>query len=229
MSDSLTHLVKHPKLWRASYKSSVENDARIASGFTVLDSALNGGWPLAGLIRLRTLKGIGEVKLFLTLLQKIRKHQLIMFINAPGRVQSSWLIKHGIEAENVFSLCGKHDENLWAAEQCLKSDACQVVLLWSTQNLSLTQARRLQVCAKQHQSICILFEYQDVPRQSLPVELDLSIMREKAEVIINVDKQMGGWPHPGLRVAFSPNPNNNPILSAFEHYSQTFTAHTKVS
>ncbi|MCW8109965.1 recombinase RecA [Alteromonas ponticola] len=229
MSDRLTHLTVHPHLWRASYKTSSENKARIPSGFTLLDSALGGGWPQAGLIRLRTLQGIGEVELFLTLLQHMCHPHLLVFINPPGRIQASWLIKYKIEPDDVVFLTGTHEQNLWAAEQCLKNDACQIVLVWSGQPLSLTQARRLQVNAKQHQSVCILFEYQHVLRQSLPLELDLSLIREQAAVTLNIEKQLGGWPRVGLQLTYSPIPSNNSILSAFTRYAQTYSKHEQVS
>ncbi len=228
MSDSFTQLAKHPQLWRASYKPSADS-ARVASGFATLDSALGGGWPLAGLIRVRAQKGIGEVELFLTLLRAVRHHRLIMFVNPPGLLQANWLIKQNVDLNRVFSLTGQHEENLWAAEQCLKSDACHAVLLWSEQRISLTQARRLQVCAKQHHSLCILFEHPNVQRLPFPLELDLSIKRQQTELTINIEKQMGGWPQPGLKITFSPHPDNQPIISAFEKYADTYTEHVKVS
>ncbi len=228
MSDSFTQLVKHPKLWRASDKPCVDN-ARVASGFAPLDSALGGGWPLAGLIRVRAQRGIGEVELFSTLLRTIRQQRLIMFVNAPGHVQASWLVRHDVDLDRIFSLAGQHEESLWAAEQCLKSDVCHAVLLWSEQNMSLTQARRLQVCAKQHQSLCFLFEHPKVQRLPFPLELDLSIQRRHSEVIISIEKQLGGWPHPGVQISFSPHPSNQPILSAFEKYADAYADHVKVS
>ncbi|NMH59792.1 recombinase RecA [Alteromonas ponticola] len=229
MSDNLHLLTKHPQLWRASYPPSTDDVTKVASGFALLDDALGGGWPTSGLVRLRSYQGIGEVELFLSLLNNIRHQRLLMFINAPGHIQAGWFTKHKIPLENIYALSGDHDDCLWAAEQCLKSAVCQVVMLWSTRCLSLTQARRLQVSAKQHHSTCILFEYEHVLRQSLPVELDLSVARAQNQVNLNIEKQLGGWPRADIPISYSPIPTNQPILSAFAHYVAPNAERTKVS
>lgn len=207
---SITQLQQHRQIWRASDPQAA-SQARLASGFANLDTLLGGGFPQAGLVRIRSLPGVGE----LTLLQQLMRHnpqqKLLMFINAPGMITEAWLQQLELDPHQIICTRPATSEDaLWAAEQCVKSEACYLVILWHNQ-VTPKQARRLQVAASQHHVLCVLYEASQAARVALPVALDLSLYSARHGLQVEIAKQVGGWPGQHTEVALPYTPHNTTI------------------
>ena len=215
MKKNLTLLDKHPHIWRARQHALNEN--KFSLGVHALDKALNGGVCAAGLIRVSSLIGIGEVSFFKHLLIQPRPHKLRVFINPPANIQAPWLTTLGINLEQVLIVHPKTAEDaLWAAEQCLKSTACHCVLLWN-KTLNAKQARRLQVAATHNDALCMLYTPPGAQTVSLPIILDLTLHRHDEHLVINIIKQRHGWPVENIFVPFSWTPDNHAIQWAMQN------------
>ncbi|WP_018984352.1 translesion DNA synthesis-associated protein ImuA [Salinimonas chungwhensis] len=206
MSETIFPL-KHPHVWRASEGL---NDAkhRVCTGFKSLDELLGGGLPAAGLIRLRALPGIGELTFLKHVLAENPYEKLTMLINAPGHLHAAWLVNNKIKPATVRLVNPEnHEDTLWAAEQCLKSEACHCVILWLN-SLNAKQARRLQVAASQHHTLCVLLESVKVRRESLPLALDLTLSPSLHGLQIEINKHVGGRGTGATEIYFRYTPDN---------------------
>lgn len=191
MSD-LVMLTQSGKVWRLNEAQS--SVAFISTGFTELDQALAGGWPQHTVIDLQSQTGIGELRLLVPLLQHQQQYgKLLVFISPPARLSSQMLAQAGIQLTQVLVLQPKNaKEAFWAAEICLKSGCCSIVLQWQSQ-LSVTQLKRLQLSAEQGQASHILLR----PLQqqlALPVALSLQLMPSPVGLTIHIVKRRGGRP-----------------------------------
>ena len=219
MNKSVSALENHPHIWRAREQSQCEE--RFSLGYDQLDQALNGGVSPSGVVRIRTLTGIGELSLFKQVLSQHRSHKMIVFINPPGRVQTPWLEAFGINAEQVLIVKPHTEkESLWATEQCLKSTACHCVVVWNNA-VTAKEARRLQVAATHNDALCLLFtapnkNSNDVT-QTLPISLDLCLHYREHALEINVLKQRQGWPKNNIVIHNKWTVDNRAIKWALEH------------
>ncbi len=214
MTDPHSLIDKHPGIWRANRHPSGRD--RFETGHTPLDNALNGGISTSGLVRICSASAIGEVSVFSRVLQAHRQHKLVMFINAPGRLQGDWLTQRQLCCEQVFQLSTPNDqEALWAAEQCLKSASCHAVLLWCSA-IHPKQARRLHVAATSNDALIFLYMPETAKHTALPVSLDLQLNPTEEGLCVRIKKQLGGWPVDDIRFAFSYVPTNAPISRIME-------------
>lgn len=222
MSDKLRLIEKHPHIWRAA-TGAQDSAGRLPTGYADLDKALNGGVPAHGLVRVRACLGIGEVSAFLPVFRQCPAHQFTVFVNPPGAVHAPWLLTQGFCLEQVYVVTPETwDDALWATEQCIKNDACQMVLCW-LDHITPKQARRLQVAAAQHQCLCLLYESVSVARQALPVVLDLALQPVHNGLNVEIHKQRGGWAHDGIVIPLTHLPSNDAIARAMLQYGHNTT------
>ncbi len=200
----------HPAVWRAR-EGLLNDSSRLETGYTVLDDLLGGGLPSKGLVRVRSLSGIGELSVFHQVLADNPNEKLISIINCPGNIHAAWLHQYHIDAEHVRLIRPEQPKDiLWSAEQCLKSEACHIVVLWIN-SLTPRQARRLQVAASQHNTLCLMLESQHVARCALPLTLDMRISSTPTGLHIQIDKHVGAQADVSADIGFSNTPSNKTI------------------
>jgi hypothetical protein len=213
MSALLATLLNHPAIWRG------DDCARIAdtvpSGHLELDAVLpGGGWPRGALTELLVERpGIGELRLILPALSMLaREDRWLAFIAPPYLPYAPTLARCGIDPARL--ICVRTpvlQEQLWAAEQALRSSACSAVVMWPSQ-LDEKSARRFQLAAEEGHCVGVLYGKAGQPRASAaPLRLQLSaagdglavkvLKRRGSQVAPLVLRSMlPPMPHPALRV-----------------------------
>ncbi len=203
---SLQQLRQQGHIWqfKPAAKEGVTPHPLHSTGFVALDQVI-GGWPLQQVTEFRCQPGSGELRLllpYLTQQQFIQQERLLVFLNAPARLNAVFFVQNGIAPERLLEIHGSDKEALWAAEQCLKSGCCQSVLLWQN-HLQIAQLKRLQLAAGQGRAE--LFLYRDVAatQQHLPVSLSLALKGCPNGLLIGVQKRRGGWAGQQLQLDWS--------------------------
>lgn len=196
-SSSTSNLLSHPQLWRAGELNRFANSATkngrngensrnsirngISSGYAKLDAQLpGGGWPRAGLAEvLHAQPGLGELRLLAPALADLSEEQdrWIAWINPPAIPYAPALGRFGIRTDRLLMIHPKnHADALWAAEQAARSGTCSAVLIWLDENrLKHAETRRLQVAAKQGNSLACLFRSTQAARHASAAELRLHL------------------------------------------------------
>ena len=142
-TDPATPLTAHPRVFRLGQLGNAvatDNEA-VRSHFEELDAELpGGGWPRPGLTEILTNHiGVGELSLLLKGActstypagKSAARTLWVLPPNQPWIPYAPGLVQRGINMEHlVIVRPKKSDDALWAAEQALKSGACQTVILW---------------------------------------------------------------------------------------------------
>lgn len=144
-ANTVASLTTHPRVFRlgqigASGAAAIDHET-VRSRFAELDAELSGGgWPRPGLTEiLSNHVGIGELSLLLkgacaaTDPASLSAARMLWVLppNQPWIPYAPGLVERGINLEHlVIVRPKKSDDALWAAEQALKSGACQTVILW---------------------------------------------------------------------------------------------------
>lgn len=205
MNPLLHDLQKKQLVWRAA--SIEQHKERVSTGYQTLDKALNGGFPKSGLVHIKSLVGLGEMRLVLPAIKAQAQKQFCAFVAAPFLLNAEFLIGEGLTLDKVMIIDITHDKHsteqkLWSAEQCAKSGACAAIFIWH-ERLQVAQAKKLELAAIKGQCLIFLFEAGKHQQANLPVSLAMSLSRDKRDqqaVNIKVDKQKVGWPLPSFSV-----------------------------
>lgn len=193
MYELIEHLKKKQWLWQGN--QTPESQDYYATGYSLLDQKLEGGFPKHGVVELQSPQGIGELRLLIPHLQQTSQERLAVFIQPPGYLCAQHLASQGIDCNKALLIYPKSQrEALWAAEQCLRSGACSNVLLWATE-IEVHQARRLQVASETGNSLSFLFKSGQKNRFSLPVSLSMTLQPHALGLEVTITKRKGGWPH----------------------------------
>lgn len=209
MAESLTSLEKHPLIWRGTQTSSAVS--RLPTGHAMLDKHILGGLPSAGLVRVQSSMGVGELSLLKGALLSGRRHKLRVFINVPGDIHAPWLHHCGFDDTKTLQINPANDEEaLWSAEQCLKSAVCHSVILWVSA-LTSRQARRLQIAASDNDCLCLIYQHSHIV-SGLPLLLDLKVKPHGQGLCVDILKIQGGRPVDHLILPLSHTPDNSVIL-----------------
>jgi cell division inhibitor SulA len=161
-----------------------------------LDNALQGGFPEYGVIDIRSLLGIGELRLLLPSIltrQQHRQTELVTLIAPPMSVNSEMLAEFGFTLDQVMveqPLLNK--QVLWSAEQSLKSGCCHSVILWHA-SLSVTQVKRLQLAAEKGHCLLFIIRQPQQEHISLPVTLGIRLSPSKMGIKAQITKRKGNW------------------------------------
>lgn len=196
MSDqAINHLLDKRHLWRGKHVLTPSREG-LATGFTELDTRLHlGGWPLTGSTEILSQHlGIGELWLLLPALAQCCQQGTIAWVNPPCLPSPAALAQQGLAAHRQLLIRpDRLPEQLWAAEECLRSGACSAVLSWfSTQNLTDKQLRRLHLAAQEGRCWHIHFRASQLAQQVSPAPLRLLLRPAQRALAIDILKQRGG-------------------------------------
>lgn len=169
----------------------------LPTGFDDLDAALMGGWPQPALIELLVdVYGIGEVQVLVPLLQalvSLGSSPLIVWLNPPYTPNAVALEQAGVHATNWLTRDLKDRDVLWAAEQCLRSNASSAVLAWSLAP-STAALRRLKLAAVSTGSVGIIFRGLRDSSQPSPASIRIAIRPEREHLRLDIIKYEGRKP-----------------------------------
>ncbi|CBL44854.1 Conserved hypothetical protein [gamma proteobacterium HdN1] len=217
MPNSLSPLLDHPSIWRASRILSgpmgqVQPEACIPSGYDRLDRELpDGGWPKQGIVELLLPRwGLGEMSLFTPALTQLgQQNRWLAWIAPPWIPYAPALERAGIPTQHLL-LVRTHNlaDTLWAMEQCLKSGACAIVFGWP-QNLRTAQIRRLHLAGQDGQCLGVLMRDQRHAQSASPAPLRVEIkapsLTQHGGLHCNLRllKRRGNWASDWFSVALS--------------------------
>lgn len=178
-------------VWRAG--QNCQPKPVCTSAYPELDRVLNGGFPKQGVIEIRTLLGVGELRLISPYLQQKQSQGLIVFIGAPANLSSESLLLQGLNLTNILILSANSDEALWCAEQCLTSGCCASMVLWHN-NFEIHQIRRLNLACEQAETSLFVFRDLYASNLGFSTELSLTLTPHQQGLSAKVEKQKGGRP-----------------------------------
>lgn len=193
MNNILDYLKNKQLVWQGNHNNNVL--AAQSSGYPELDAHLEGGLPEQGMLDIHSDTGIGELRLFLPYLlqRQIQQQRLMVIIAPPLQINSEMLAEAGFALERILVIQPDSAQDaLWAAEQCLKSGCCHSVLSWQNE-LEIHQVKRLQLAAKQGNSLHFVFRNQQSNSLSLPVTMSLQLAPSHEGISIKINKRIGSW------------------------------------
>ncbi len=200
LNTSLDTLLKKGLVWRANNPFRHQPQA-LASGYHTLDAMLpGGGWPTSAVTELLCDRhGIGELRLLTPALQQLCQQQRwIAWIAPPFIPYAPALTTHDIDLTKVLVIQCHHTRDIvWAAEQCLLSGSCSSVLCWPEQCRYKT-LQRLQLAAKQGDSLGFFFRSHQAAQQPSPAPLRIKISTQSKHLHIELLKRQGGWACPPM-------------------------------
>jgi hypothetical protein len=145
----LEGLLKSQRVWRGNAPQPLADDA-LPTGWPLLDEALpTRGWLAASLTELLIPSdGVGELELLWPALARLTAGDGLVALVAPPHLPyaPAWHAA-GVRLQGLQVIRADPRDALWAAEQCLRSGACNAVVCWpATTDDRLI--RRLQVAAE---------------------------------------------------------------------------------
>ncbi len=203
-------LLQHPDLWRAGQLAKTQNTGT-QTGYAALDAHLpEQGWPTAGLVEfLLTSAGVGELRLLAPALKTLSRdqHRWIAWVNPPFIPYAPALEAVGININKILLIHPQnHLDTLWSIERACKSGTCSVVLGWADEKkLKLKDTQRLQVAAKQGNTLTCLFRPQTAQAQASMAELRLGLQAhpQPGQLRLDIVKRRGGWPVSGMTLSIA--------------------------
>lgn len=208
----------HPSLWLASQLA--RGGARgIASGFEALDAELpERGWPPGVLIELLLPQdGIGELRLLRPVLARPptsdehrTRAQRIVLLQAPHPINAPGWAQMGVEAARLLQLQAAHAADAcWAAEQVLRADSCQVLLMWQPRLRKGDHdlLRRLHGAAQAGQTLFFMLRPLSCAREPSPAPLRLTLKSARDGLEIGFLKRRGPLREQSLFLPLLPSPN----------------------
>jgi cell division inhibitor SulA/protein ImuA len=176
----------------------------LPTGFAVLDAALpSRGWPAGSVIEVITPAwGIGELRLFLPLMQRLSQQgRHAAWIAPPYVPYAPALFRAGISLAGIVIIQPQHPQQaLWSMERLLRTTACGLAVAWP-QRLTNPTVRRLQLAAHSGHSLGVLFRRQHTTephRHTMLAALSLRLDAVENGLVIEFLKARGGRPR--LRV-----------------------------
>lgn len=221
------------QVWRASSLGACASPC-LPSGFAALDAELpGGGWPTRGLSEILSPQhGVLEWRLLAPALRALlapaappattgrRKRAVplkpsrpILLINPPLTPHLPGLQACGLAPQQlVWIAAATPQQQLWAAEQAIKSNAAAAVLAWLPQARA-EQIRRLQACALGAEAPVFLFRPLAVQGQSSAAPLRLLLTPGTAwQMDLHLLKRRGPA-HEGWLSLLAVPPTLSPILT----------------
>jgi len=174
-------------IWFANEQAT--DNSYVESGYRELDR-ITGGFPSSGLIEVKSLLGVGEIRLLLHYLLKKCDQDLIPIVNPPALFSNEFLLQQNINLDRfVYINTGSADDALWSVEYCLKSGLCPCVLLWHN-SFTFKSIRRLNLACEANGSSLIVFTSTDSPAMN-GVKLSLSLQPTNVDLKIIINKAKG--------------------------------------
>ena len=159
--------------------------------------------------------GIGELSLLMPLLKQLSAQmRWIAWINPPFVPYAPALEAAGVDVSKILLIHPKsHKDALWSLERASRSGTCSLALAWlDEKQLALKDTRRLQLAAKQGNTLTCLFRPEQAAAQSSMAELRLRLGVPEAagtgdtgpenlqRLKVTVLKRRGGWPVPEMQL-----------------------------
>jgi cell division inhibitor SulA len=207
----LDGLISQRRLWRGQSRGTLAAFEQ-PTGWPLLDAALPArGWPDAALSELLLqADGIGELQLLWPTLARLSRPRdgVIALVAPPYHPYPPAWHAAGVRLEALQVIRTKTPRDaLWAAEQCLRSGACQAVLCWP-QQADDRALRRLQVAAETGQALGFAFRPLKAAINPSPAALRIAIDASPRQ--LRVLKCRGGTP-PARAIPFPQLGHPEPI------------------
>jgi hypothetical protein len=187
-------LLASPHIWRVGDLPRGERSG-IPTGLGALDAELpEGGWPQQGMTELLCDQmGAGEVSLLMpALAATIRESRSVAWINPPCLPYAPALANAGLDLSQLMIVRAESlAENLWAAEQALRSGALGVVLLWLKQHVDYASLRRLHLAAESGNCAAFVYRSTGFAVQPSPAPLRVHVEMENNASVITILKRRG--------------------------------------
>lgn len=181
----------HPSLWRASQLA--RSHARcIDTGHPSLSNQLpGGGWPLSTLTELMVRQaGVGELRFLAPALMQVADRKIVL-MQPPHVPQALALAALGLPpASVVWVKAERTADQLWAAEQVLRSGSCGALLFWQNQ-VRNESARRLHLAAQSGETLFFMMRPQYSVKDASPAPLRLGVNPAPGGVEIEFLKRRG--------------------------------------
>ncbi|WP_444893053.1 translesion DNA synthesis-associated protein ImuA [Microbulbifer sp. TRSA001] len=203
----LAQLLTRADIWQAANEPRRQRNG-ISSGYPGLNALLTAhGWPRGATTELLLDQaGIGELTLLLpTLADLTQRGQMVILVNPPHIPYAPPLANSGICLENLLILHPRGSKDtLWAIEQSLQSGSCGALLSWQgRQSLEHKDLRRLQLAARNGDSIHFHFRPQSELANASPASLRLQLKSSGKQLALKLLKQLGGTSGQNLYLARS--------------------------
>lgn len=212
---SLDGLISQRRIWRGQSAAAITHGIEQPTGWPGLDAALPArGWPHAALSELLLpADGIGELQLLWPALARLSaaKDGAIVLVAPPYLPYPPAWHAAGVRLDAVQVIRTKTPRDaLWAAEQCLRSGACDAVLCWP-QQADDRALRRLQIAAETGQALG--FAFRPIKAAMNPSPAALRIALEASPRQLRILKCRGGNP-PAQAIAFPQSGHPEPPAQA---------------
>lgn len=145
----LEGLLRTRHVWRGRGAQSPAPDA-LSTGLPLLDQALpGGGWPAGALSEvLVPYEGVGELELLWPALARLSQGDgRVVLVGPPCVPYAPAWHAAGVRLQALEVVHAHSRDALWAAEQCMRSGACDAVVCWPA-TPDDRPIRRLQVAAE---------------------------------------------------------------------------------
>ncbi len=173
----------------------------VATSFAVLDAFLPWrGWPVGAMTEIMTdCVGCGELSLLLPAMARLTQEKRpVLCIGAPHTLFAPALTQAGIDPTritqiNPASSAKQSKENLWSAEQALKTGLPGMVVLWSPTNLNCAPEtlRRLHLSTLGRETMLIHFRGKSSMSQTSPAWLRFGFAADDTHIRLQVLKCRG--------------------------------------
>lgn len=174
MSAALEQLRRHPAIWRREKPPA----SALPTGFPALDALLpDAGWSVGALTEiLAPRQGVGELRLVMPALAELSaRGRWLAWVGPPYVPYAPVLAARGIVLSRMLWVRSRgHAQQLWSAEQALRSGACGAVLIWLA-HAHRRCLRRLQLAAENGAAWALLFHRQASSGAASPAALRLRV------------------------------------------------------
>ncbi|HLT99590.1 MAG TPA: translesion DNA synthesis-associated protein ImuA [Burkholderiaceae bacterium] len=182
----------HPALWRATQLARPAGPT-VPTGFSALDQALPGqGWPVGQLVEVLLQRpGCGELQLFRPALARQLPERSIALVKPPHPpCVQAWAHWQLAPERLLWLQPSSTADALWATEQILRHNSCAAVFCWA-HPVHTTSLRRLQLLARQSESLCILLRPTSTMGQASTAVLRLAIEPCRQGMRLHILKRQG--------------------------------------
>lgn len=194
MNTALDSLLHHPGIWRGDQRAQAATDV-VPTGFAELDELLpGGGWPRGALTEILVEReGIGELRLLLPALARLSQGSGWLAWVAPPHVPyAPALAATGLGLKRLLvAQAQSAGDAWWAAEQALRSGACDAVLAW-LRTPDERRMRRLQLAAETGRAWGVLFRPARAAQDRSPAALRLRLEPVANGLAVHILKRRGG-------------------------------------
>lgn len=195
---AIEQLLQRPDIWQSAQRR--QQQSGISTGFAALDDCLHlGGWPRSSMVEMLCRRqGIGELQLLLPTLARLTNHErYCLLLSPPYTPYPAALAAAGVNTDRVLVIDSSNTrQQLWSAEQTLRSGAAGCVIAWfGAQKLDTAHLRKLLLAAKHSDTLLFLQRHYKMSQQASPAGLRLLLdsTRRAGQLQLEVLKQPGGW------------------------------------